>query len=139
MGCEIVDNHCKKAIHAEQNAVAQAARMGVSIEGGIAYIVKINNDSLENPSTGYEACRDCSDLLKACGVKIHDSYPIPTLDELSPTASRTDIQNEGDTSMITEIDDTYTRHRIYMREDNMISASGLWTDILGFRLSQEQA
>ncbi len=36
-GCEIVDGHCVRTLHAEQNAIIQAALHGVSVEGGTIY------------------------------------------------------------------------------------------------------
>lgn len=33
VGCLLIDNHCVRACHSETNAVIQAARVGVSIEG----------------------------------------------------------------------------------------------------------
>ena len=37
VGCKIVDNHCVRTIHAEQNALFQCARYGVSSEGATIY------------------------------------------------------------------------------------------------------
>lgn len=47
--------HCSNALHAEANAVAQAASSGVSIAGGVAY-------------TSVTPCRHCYQLLRASGV-----------------------------------------------------------------------
>lgn len=38
VGCDVVNNHCEAVVHAEANAVAQAARNGVSLNGATAYI-----------------------------------------------------------------------------------------------------
>ena len=38
IGCDIVDNHCIRTIHAEQNAIAYAARRGVSTEGCLLWV-----------------------------------------------------------------------------------------------------
>lgn len=56
VGCLEVDGHCIRTIHAEQNAVAQAARSGVSIDGGTAYSL-------------FTSCVPCTQLLIAVGVK----------------------------------------------------------------------
>lgn len=61
-GCDVVDNHCVRAIHAETNAVAQAARIGVAIEGATMYYW----DSLGRP---YTACVKCTQVMKAAGIK----------------------------------------------------------------------
>lgn len=38
VGCDVVDNHCVRTIHAEGNAIAYAARSGISIEGAQIYV-----------------------------------------------------------------------------------------------------
>lgn len=37
-GCMVRDNHCIRTIHAEQNAVIQAGKRGISTEGATAYV-----------------------------------------------------------------------------------------------------
>lgn len=39
VGCLIVDGHCHRAVHAEQNVIAMAARKGISLEGGATLYV----------------------------------------------------------------------------------------------------
>jgi len=48
--------HCMRTIHAEQNAICQAAKRGVSIAGGTLYCK-------------LAPCRTCAMLLIACGIK----------------------------------------------------------------------
>ncbi len=48
--------HCMRTIHAEQNAICQAARRGVSIEGATVYCK-------------LAPCRTCAMLLIASGIK----------------------------------------------------------------------
>lgn len=48
--------HCVRSIHAEQNAIAQAARFGISLEGCDLY------------STMFP-CFDCAKLIVAVGIK----------------------------------------------------------------------
>lgn len=38
VGCIIDNNHCVATVHAEVNAVVQAAKNGVMVEGAIAYV-----------------------------------------------------------------------------------------------------
>lgn len=38
VGCDMLDSHCVRANHAETNALAQAARHGISIEGAEVYL-----------------------------------------------------------------------------------------------------
>ncbi len=55
-----VDNrsskHCIRTVHAEQNAICQAAKNGISIEGTTLY-------------TRMTPCRTCAMLLINCGIK----------------------------------------------------------------------
>ncbi len=51
-----VKKHCVRTTHAEQNAIAQAARFGVSIDRGTIY-------------TKMEPCLDCTKLLINAGIK----------------------------------------------------------------------
>ena len=48
--------HCLRTIHAEQNAICQAAKRGVSIEGGTIYIKMT-------------PCRACAMMLINAGIK----------------------------------------------------------------------
>lgn len=51
-----ISEHCMRTIHAEQNAICQAAKRGVSIEGATLYCK-------------LAPCRTCAMLLIACGIK----------------------------------------------------------------------
>lgn len=51
-----VTEHCMRTVHAEQNAICQAARLGVSIAGATVY-------------TRMTPCRTCAMLLINCGIK----------------------------------------------------------------------
>ncbi len=48
--------HCMRTVHAEQNAICQAAKRGVSIFGATIY-------------TRMTPCRTCAMLIINCGVK----------------------------------------------------------------------
>lgn|SRR5678815_2366197 len=37
VGCLMIEGHCLRSVHAEMNAVLQAARLGVSLAGAILY------------------------------------------------------------------------------------------------------
>jgi dCMP deaminase len=52
----VVTEHCMRTVHAEQNAICQAARLGVSIAGATIY-------------TRMTPCRTCAMLLINCGIK----------------------------------------------------------------------
>lgn len=51
-----ITEHCTRTVHAEQNAVCQAARLGVSISGATVY-------------TRMTPCRTCAMLLINCGIR----------------------------------------------------------------------
>jgi len=55
VGHHMVDGRCTRTVHAEMNAVADAARRGVSIEGATAYLTR-------------EPCPMCLKLLIAAGI-----------------------------------------------------------------------
>mgnify|MGYP003418363709 CR=1 FL=1 len=48
--------HCIRTVHAEQNAICQAAKRGVAIDGATIYV-------------GMTPCRTCAMLLISCGIK----------------------------------------------------------------------
>ena len=58
-GCRMVDGHCIRTIHAETNAIAQAAKFGISIDGAIMYLWS---------NTNIPSCIKCSQLIKAVGI-----------------------------------------------------------------------
>ena len=56
IGHEIVDGHCIRTIHAEANAIAQAARNGAPIEGATIYLT-------------ISPCYDCFKMMINGGIK----------------------------------------------------------------------
>jgi dCMP deaminase len=55
-GCLLVDNHCVRTVHAEMNALIQAARRGNAVNGATAYVTNM-------------PCTTCSKSLITAGVK----------------------------------------------------------------------
>ena len=51
-----VTQHCVRTVHAEQNAICQAARLGVALENGTLYC-------------RMTPCRTCAMLIINCGIK----------------------------------------------------------------------
>ena len=51
-----ISEHCLRTVHAEQNAICQAAKRGISIEGATIY-------------QRMTPCRTCAMLLINCGIK----------------------------------------------------------------------
>jgi len=56
VGCLIVDNHCVRTNHAEMNAITQAAKHGVSLDGAIAYVTNM-------------PCTTCAKALVSAGIR----------------------------------------------------------------------
>ncbi|NPA47277.1 MAG: dCMP deaminase [Thermococci archaeon] len=64
-GCIVVDGHCHRAVHAEQNVIAMAARKGISLEGATLYVTHF-------------PCDTCLKLLINAGIKeivYEEMYP----------------------------------------------------------------
>jgi dCMP deaminase len=51
-----ISEHCLRTVHAEQNAICQAAKRGIPIEGATVY-------------TRMTPCRTCTMLLINCGIE----------------------------------------------------------------------
>ena len=56
VGCLVVDNHCIRTVHAEMNALIQAAKHGHAVEGASAYITNM-------------PCTTCAKALIIAGIK----------------------------------------------------------------------
>lgn len=64
VGCLLEGGHCVRAVHAEINAIASAARNGISLEGCSAYCTLL-------------PCINCMQAMLACGIRVvnfDDSY-----------------------------------------------------------------
>ncbi len=67
VGCRLDENHCERAVHAEINAIAQAALHGVSLAGATCYAT-------------HQPCRNCTKALIASGIAeiiFSTAYPDP--------------------------------------------------------------
>ncbi len=51
-----ITNHCVRTVHAEQNAICQAAKLGISLQGSTLYC-------------RMTPCRTCAMLIINCGIK----------------------------------------------------------------------
>lgn len=56
VGCLMVDGHCVRAIHAEQNAIIQGALHGIDLRGATCYVTSF-------------PCVHCSKMLIAAGIR----------------------------------------------------------------------
>lgn len=55
-GCLMLDGHCVRAIHAEQNAIIQGALHGIDLRGATCYVTSA-------------PCVHCSKMLIAAGIE----------------------------------------------------------------------
>lgn len=70
-GCLIINTHCVRTLHAETNAISQAAKYGISINGCSIFVL-------------HQPCLPCIKLIIASGiVSIHYSTAYRTDDEES--------------------------------------------------------
>ena len=51
-----ITNHCVRTVHAEQNAISQAAKLGIPLEGATIYVKM-------------EPCFVCAKMIINCGIK----------------------------------------------------------------------
>lgn len=68
VGCLMVDDHCVRTLHAEQNAIIQAAQFGVSTEGSEIYCTS-------------SPCLSCAKMIINAGVRkvwFSEGYPDET-------------------------------------------------------------
>ena len=56
IGCLVIDNHCVRTVHAEMNALIQAAKRGHAIDGATAYVTNM-------------PCTTCAKALITAGIK----------------------------------------------------------------------
>jgi len=56
-GCEMVDGHCIRTSHAEANAIVQAAKNGIKIDGSEIYVTA-------------SPCYNCFKLIANSGIKV---------------------------------------------------------------------
>src|SRR4030043_2026891 len=61
VGCLLENDHCQRAIHAETNAVCQAAKNGVAVDGATLYFW----DSQDRQG---EFCIKCGRVMRAAGI-----------------------------------------------------------------------
>ncbi len=71
VGCVIVNHHCVRAVHAEQDAIAQAALHGVALGGASIYVT-------------YQPCIACAKIIINAGLK-RVVYACDYPDELART------------------------------------------------------
>ena len=90
VGHMIENEHCVATIHAEQNAIIQAARTGVTIDGGMIYVTAspcwscfkcIANAGLRRMTDGELSTQNALNLLR--GVRRREPSLLPYLDRVA--------------------------------------------------------
>lgn len=67
VGCKIEGGHCIRTLHAEQNAIVQAALFGVSCQGAAVYVT-------------CQPCNNCAKMIINAGIRkvvFEGDYPDP--------------------------------------------------------------
>tara|TARA_Y100000310_G_scaffold46756_1_gene43409 strand:- start:1130 stop:1594 length:465 start_codon:yes stop_codon:yes gene_type:complete len=66
VGCLLDDagRHCRRVIHAEQNAIGVAARLGIRLEGAVIYV-------WDSRDREFGSCDKCHQLILASGIVRH--------------------------------------------------------------------
>lgn len=59
VGCLMVDGHCERTVHAETNAVVQAAKFGIPLNGATLYVWS----NIDIP-----VCTKCLQVIKTAGI-----------------------------------------------------------------------
>lgn len=102
VGCDMVDGHCIRTVHAEENAIVYGARFGVAIEGARmwVYFKRGNSDNygLTNSTLSIAdfPCTICGKMMQAAGIQhVHmeddkDNYDI----FVNMSQARIDILNK---------------------------------------------
>jgi len=75
VGCLMENNHCERTVHAETNAVVQAARFGINIEGATLYCWSVRHrtaepfeGTLDDIGKPVRSCIKCEQVTKAAGI-----------------------------------------------------------------------
>lgn len=55
VGCLLVEGHCLRAVHGEQNAISQAARLGIATNGATLYVTN-------------QPCLNCANSIIQAGI-----------------------------------------------------------------------
>ena len=77
-----ITQHCMRTVHAEQNAITQAARRGISLDGSTLYVrmtpcrtctMLIINTGIERVvcQKKYHACKESEVMLKEADIELH--------------------------------------------------------------------
>lgn len=93
VGCKVVDGHCVRVIHAEQNALLQCARFGIPVEGADVYVTHL-------------PCLQCTKSLIQAGIATvyyeEDYRPDPYAAHLFEVANIPMIRVQSNLSLLTQ-------------------------------------
>lgn len=68
VGCNVKNDHCTRAVHAETNAIAIAAKYGISLEGSILYCWDSKGRYYSGIDQLKDVCFNCGLLVAATGI-----------------------------------------------------------------------
>ena len=68
VGCLMENEHCQRAVHAETNAIAQAAKYGISLEGAILYYWDSKGRYASSIEELRSHCQKCGQLATVSGI-----------------------------------------------------------------------
>ena len=67
-GCNTVNDHCTTAVHAESNAIAQAAKYGIPLEGATIYYWDSKGRYSQSLEELKSHCYPCGLLAESAGI-----------------------------------------------------------------------
>ena len=69
-GCLMENGHCERTIHAETNAIVQAAKYGVNLNGATLYFWSSYNRTYDHKyGDSVTGCNKCLQVMKMAGIK----------------------------------------------------------------------
>ncbi len=68
VGCNLANAHCTTAVHAETNAIAQAAKYGIPLEGATLYYWDSQGRYAQSIEELKAYCYNCGLLAEAAGI-----------------------------------------------------------------------
>ena len=122
VGCEMREGHCQRVIHAEVNAIGQAAQLGIAVAGATMYIHRANVES-----DGRGPCRECCKVMKAAGIWDYytengeaDMRHLLTAGDILRATSDIDLADVPDHSLIARYGTLPAEQVKSMREQRLI-------------------
>lgn len=68
VGCDVVDGHCKRTVHAETNAILNASRCKKMLKGATLYYWDSKGRYAGSIDEFKKICKDCGDFAESVGI-----------------------------------------------------------------------